>query len=114
MIPLEEYKPNSSGTDLTFDGAPTYRALTLSGPPFQDDYLGLQSKMDGKLHLKLNTGTRLIANKYREGKMKSTLKESQTVRETVRRETNEEHTNHIDIHNIKLVSQRAPVSLLGS
>ena len=36
--------------------------------------LGLQSKKGGKLHLKLNTGTRPIANKYREGKMKSTLK----------------------------------------
>ena len=30
--------------------------------------------MGGKLHLKLNPGTRPIANKYREGKMKRTLK----------------------------------------
>ena len=29
--------------------------------------------MGGKLLLKLNIGTRPIANKYREGKMKSTL-----------------------------------------
>ena len=36
--------------------------------------LGMQPKMGGKFHLKLNTGTRPIANKYREGKMKSTLK----------------------------------------
>ena len=36
--------------------------------------LGLQPKVGGKLHLKLNTGERPIANKYREGKMKSTLK----------------------------------------
>ena len=36
--------------------------------------LGMQPKMGGKLHLKLNTGTRPIANKYREGKMKRTLK----------------------------------------
>ena len=36
--------------------------------------LGMQPKMGGKLHLKLNIGTRPIANKYREGKMKSTLK----------------------------------------
>jgi len=28
----------------------------------------------GKFHLKLNIGGRPIANKYREGKMKSTLK----------------------------------------
>jgi len=32
------------------------------------------SKMGGKYHLKLNIGERPIANKYREGKMKSTLK----------------------------------------
>lgn len=36
--------------------------------------LGMQSKMGGKFHLKLNTGERPIANKYREGKMKRTLK----------------------------------------
>ena len=36
--------------------------------------LGLQPKVGGKLHLMLNTGTRPIANKYREGKVKSTLK----------------------------------------
>ena len=36
--------------------------------------LGMQPKTGGKLHLKLNIGTRPIANKYREGKMKSTLK----------------------------------------
>ena len=48
--------------------------------------LGMQPKMGGKLHLKLNIGTRPIANKYREGKMKSTLKRELKVRETVRRE----------------------------
>ena len=29
--------------------------------------LGMQPKVGGKLHLKLNNGTRPIANKYREG-----------------------------------------------
>ena len=48
--------------------------------------LGMQTKMGGKLHLKLNMGTRPIANKYREGKMKSTLKRELKVRETVKRE----------------------------
>ena len=52
----------------------------------ESDCLGLQSKMGGKFHLKLNIGTRPIANKYREGKMKSTLKGKLIVRETVRRE----------------------------
>ena len=36
--------------------------------------LGMQLKMGGKFHLRLNIGKRPIANKYREGKMKSTLK----------------------------------------
>ena len=34
----------------------------------------MQPKAGGKLHPKLNSGTRPIANKYREGKVKSTLK----------------------------------------
>ena len=49
--------------------------------------LGMQPKMGGKFHLKLNIGTRPIANKYCEGKMKSTLKRELKVRETVKRET---------------------------
>lgn len=48
--------------------------------------MGIQPKRGGKLLLKLNTGTRPIANKYREGKMKSTLKRKLRVRETVSRE----------------------------
>ena len=40
----------------------------------QSGCLGMQPKMGGKLHLKLNTGTRPITNKYPEGKMKRTLK----------------------------------------
>ena len=43
--------------------------------------------MGGKFHLKLNTGTRPIANKYREGKMKSTLKRESKAREAVKMET---------------------------
>ena len=34
----------------------------------------MQLKVGGKFHLKLNIGGRPIANKYREGKMKRTLK----------------------------------------
>jgi hypothetical protein len=36
--------------------------------------LGLQLKVGGKFHLKLNIGGRPIAYKYREGKMQRTLK----------------------------------------
>ena len=42
--------------------------------------------MGGKVLLKLNIGTRPIANKYLEGKMKRTLKRKLIVRETVERE----------------------------
>ena len=45
--------------------------------------MGVQPKVGGKLHLKLNTGERPIANKYREGKMKRTLKRELKVLETV-------------------------------
>jgi len=36
--------------------------------------LGMQPKKGGKFHPRLNIDTRPIADKYREGKMKSTLK----------------------------------------
>jgi hypothetical protein len=48
--------------------------------------LGLQLKVGGKFHLKLNIGGRPIANKYREGKMKRTLKRELKVPEIAKRE----------------------------
>ena len=42
--------------------------------------------MGGKFHLKLNTGNRPIANKYREGKMKRTLKRELKGLEIAKRE----------------------------
>ena len=48
--------------------------------------LGMQPKIGVKVFLKLNIGTRPIANNYRQGKMKSTLKRKLIVRETVERE----------------------------
>ena len=36
--------------------------------------MGLQLKVYGRFHIKLNIGRRPIANKYCEGKMKRTLK----------------------------------------
>ncbi len=42
--------------------------------------------MGGIFHLKLNIGERPIANKYREGKMKRTLKRELKVREIAKRE----------------------------
>jgi hypothetical protein len=48
--------------------------------------------MGGKFLLKLNTGERPIANKYREGKMKRTLKRELKVLEIAKREALE--TSH--------------------
>ena len=49
--------------------------------------MGLQPKVGGIFHPRLNTGERPIANKYREGKMKRTLKRELKVREIAERET---------------------------
>jgi hypothetical protein len=64
-----------------------WRLLTIRDGLDESGCLGMQPKMGGKFHLKLNIGTRPIANKYCEGKMKSTLKRELKVRETVKRET---------------------------
>ena len=40
----------------------------------ESNSLGVLFKMGGKFHLKLNIDERPIANKYREGKLKRTLK----------------------------------------
>jgi hypothetical protein len=45
--------------------------------------------MGGNFLLKLNIGLRPIANKYREGKMKRTLKRELKVPEIAKREANE-------------------------
>ena len=49
--------------------------------------MGVQPKVGGKFHQRLNIHERPIANKYREGKMKRTLKRELKVREIVKRET---------------------------
>lgn len=48
-------------------------------------FLGLERKEGGKFHLKLNIGSRPIAHKYHEGKMKRTLKRELKVPETAER-----------------------------
>ena len=49
---------------------------------------GLERKVGGKFHLKLNMGSKPIANKYHEGKMKRTLKRELKVREIMQSEAN--------------------------
>ena len=46
---------------------------TVLGTFGESSCLGMQLKWGGRHHPKLNIDTRPIANKYREGKMKSTL-----------------------------------------
>ena len=48
--------------------------------------LGLQPKLGGRFHLKLNISERPIAKKYCEGKVKRTLKRRLKVLEIVKRE----------------------------
>ena len=57
--------------------------------------LRMQPKVGGRFHLKLNTSKRPIANKYREGKMKRTLKIELKVPEIVKREAIEGNASHI-------------------
>ena len=51
--------------------APAARVCAVTS---ESGCLGMQPKAGGKLHLRLNTGTRPIADKYLEGKLKRTLK----------------------------------------
>ena len=51
--------------------------------------LEVERKIGGNFHLKLNIGSRPIANKYREGKVKRTLKRELKVPEIAKREANE-------------------------
>ena len=48
----------------------------------------LERKVGGKFHLKLNIGSRPIANKYHEGKVKRTLERELKVPEIAEREAN--------------------------
>jgi hypothetical protein len=51
-------------------------------------FFGIRALKGGRFHPKLNMATRLIANKYREGKVKRTLKRELKVLEIVKGEAN--------------------------
>ena len=51
--------------------------------------MGLERKLGGNFHLKLNISSKPIANKYHEGKMKRTLKRELKVPEIAKKEANE-------------------------
>jgi len=63
--------------------------------------------MGGKFHLKLNNGERPIANKYREGKMKRTLKRELKVLEIAKREA-------LKTSETRRPSRSAPLARVGS
>ena len=69
-------RPRSSDRGLVPErvSGPWRRRARKLGVFPESGCLGMQPKAGGKLHLRLNTGPRPIANKYREGKLKSTLK----------------------------------------
>ena len=50
--------------------------------------MGMERKVGGKFHLKLNMNLRPIANKYHEGKVKRTLKRELKVPEIAERKAN--------------------------
>jgi hypothetical protein len=59
------------------------KKLDVVGAPLESGCLKVQPKVGGKPHLRLNITMRPIANKYREGKLKRTLKREFKGRETV-------------------------------
>ena len=65
----------------------------------------MQLKMGGKFHLKLNIGERPIANKYREGKMKRTLKRELKVLEIVKREALETSHDRLIRCGVRVVTE---------
>ena len=67
----------------------TWRDLCIRCDFIESRTLDVVRKMGGNFLLKLNIGLRPIANKYREGKMKRTLKRELNVPEIAKREANE-------------------------
>ena len=80
LWPAEADAPDATPSKLTWKGtserviAPCVAQSRRAATVFEESgCLGVQPKVGGKLHLKPNNGTRPIANKYHEGKVKSTL-----------------------------------------
>ena len=65
-----------------------WRALRVRVGILESRTLDMVCKMGGNRLLKLNIGSRPIANKYREGKMKRTLERELKVPEIAEREAN--------------------------
>ena len=77
VLPSLFLQPSRQGSlerDITEGENPVWRGGFVQETLDESVCLGMQTKRGGKYHLKLNSGERPIANKYREGKMKRTLK----------------------------------------
>ena len=74
--PLEEgiREGDNPVDELEVDPSSLFSDKKKEGAHQESGCLGMQPKRGGKSHLRLNNGERPIANKYREGKMKRTLK----------------------------------------
>ena len=69
--------------------------------------MGLQPKVGGRFHLKLNISERPIAKKYCEGKVKRTLKRRLKVLEIVKREANRTSVHILYILFDRISSKRS-------
>ena len=70
----EHYQPGQVPWNRAAERVRLPFARSSELPVNESSCLGLQLKVGGKFHLKLNIGGRPIAYKYREGKMQRTLK----------------------------------------
>jgi len=82
----------------------------MEGMPGESDCLRVQSKRGGMLHPRLNIDGKPIANKYRKGKTKSTLKRESKELEAVEREA---IVDYRTIHLYRVSVQTKPLSRFG-
>ena len=69
--------------------------------------------MGGKFHLKLNIGSRPIANKYHEGKVKRTLKRELKVPEIAEGEANGPSLSWRDLAHATVMASHISASVVG-
>ena len=74
----------------------TWRGLDIRRDFVESRTLDVVRKMGGNFLLKLNIGSRPIANKYHEGKVKRTLKRELKVPEIAEREANGTSVSWLD------------------
>ena len=82
----------------------TWRGLGIRRDFVESRTLDVVRKMGGNFLPKLNIGSRPIANKYREGKMKSTLERGLKVPEIAKREANETSFFFRDCFRLRWIS----------